>query len=46
MDMTETEILQMFKDEGFKIDYTIFPNQVFLVFSAGCIGRWKKIHRE
>lgn len=32
MDMTETEILQMFKDEGFKIDNTIFPDRVFLVF--------------
>lgn len=34
MNMTETEILQMFKDEGSEIDYTIFPNQVFLVFPA------------
>lgn len=34
MNMTETEILQMFKDEGFEIEYTIFPNQVFLVFPA------------
>lgn len=34
MNMTETEILQMFKDEGSEIEYTIFPNQVFLVFPA------------
>ena len=36
MNMTETEILQMFKDEGFKIDNTIFPG-VFLVFPPAVI---------
>ncbi len=32
MDMSETEILQMFTDEGFMVDNTILPNQVILIF--------------